>query len=441
MNDLGRLLQGSPYQGYAYSYPHKLTYRPLRPPVRLRRVWAEEPRDRLFLYLHVPFCEMRCGFCNLFTTLDPLRDLETAYLDALQRQAVRVREALGTASIARMAVGGGTPTYMSLAGLERLFDLAEELFAVDGRTAPISVETSPLTAEPEKLRLLRERGVERVSIGIQSFVDAEVAAAGRAQKRETVDLALAGIRAAGFPVLNVDLIYGLPGQTVESWLVSLRAALRYRPEELYLYPLYVRSLTGLDRRGEEWKDVRRACYHAGRRLLLGAGYTQVSMRMFRLRGEGEELNTAPLYCCQEDGMVGLGCGARSYTRSLHYSSEYAVGARGVREILADFLARPPEAFDVADYGFELDEEEQRRRYVIKSLLRSEGLDREAYRRRFGADVLAHLPQVAELERWELVAGENGWLRPTEFGLGWSDMIGPWLYSERVRALTETCVLK
>src|SRR5207248_3751773 len=125
--------------------------------------------------------------------------------------------------------------------------------------------------------------VDRISIGVQSFVEAEAAAAGRAQRTAEVEEALARIREAGFPRLNIDLIYGLPGQTVESWLGSLRAALRFAPEELYLYPLYVRPLTGLGRSSRSWDDQRLTCYREARALLLVCGYEQVSMRMFRAR--------------------------------------------------------------------------------------------------------------------------------------------------------------
>src|SRR5205823_596337 len=153
-----------------------------------------------------------------------------------------------------------------------------------------------------------------------------------------VEVALGRLRAAGFPTLNLDLIYGLPGQTVASWLTSVRAALRWRPEELYLYPLYARPLTRLGRSRGGGDDLRPECYRQARAVLLDAGYTQVTMRMFRAAhapGEG-----GPVYCCQEDGMVGVGCGARSYTRALHYATEYAVRAAGIREILTDYIARP-----------------------------------------------------------------------------------------------------
>src|SRR5205823_11065828 len=121
-----------------------------------------------------------------------------------------------------------------------------------------------------------------------------------------------------FPTVNVDLIYGLPGQTVATWLYSLREALRYSPTELYLYPLYVRPLTGLGRSHKEWDDIRLACYREGRELLLAEGYEQVSMRMFRRAGARWAQDSDPVrspdririlspqradiprYCCQED---------------------------------------------------------------------------------------------------------------------------------------------
>jgi oxygen-independent coproporphyrinogen-3 oxidase len=421
------------YAGYAYAYPHKTAYRALKPAVALREAWAAERRDALFLYLHTPFCEMRCGFCNLFTTVNPPSGFAQDYLAALRRQAARTREAVGQATFARLAIGGGTPTYLDEASLESLFDIAERILGVDTQNIPVSVETSPLTAESGRLRLLRERGVDRVSIGVQSFIEAEVKAVGRSQKTAVVEQSLDGIRSIGFTTLNIDLIYGLPGQTTGSWIESLRAALRFSPEEIYLYPLYVRPLTGMGRRGQKAEDdLRLACYRGGRRLLLESGYRQISMRMFQAaRAPAAD---GPAYCCQNDGMVGLGCGARSYTRALHFSGEYAVGATGVREILAAYIANSDEAFDFVDYGFTLDGAEQRRRFVIQSLLQVEGLDFDAYRARFVSEAMDDLPELASLEDRGLAMREDNRLRLTESGLEMSDVIGPALYSARVRNL-------
>jgi oxygen-independent coproporphyrinogen III oxidase len=430
---LAEMLAGTPYVAYPCSYPHQTAYRPLDPPVPLDALWAQEPRDALLLHLHVPFCELRPGSRDPFTTPRPAADDVEAYLAALMRQARRVRAALpGDARWARVTLGGGTPTCLSPAQLATLLDIAEEVMGADLGAIPISVETSPETATPERIRLLVQRGVDRISIGVQSFFEIECRAVNRPQKPARVEAALDVIRSSGCATLNLDLRYGLPGQTRATWLASLHRALRFRPEELSLYPLYLRPLTALERSGRRsWDDERLDRYRAGRELLLAEGYHQVSMRRFRA-GHAPDAGVGPVHRCPEDGTVGLGCGARSCAESLHHSTAYAVGARGVRQILADYLARDEARFAVADHGFRLDADERRRRHVILSLL-SEGLDRAAYRRRFGSDALADLPQLRELVAAGLATASPERLALTAAGAERADTIGPWLHSERVVA--------
>lgn len=374
----------------------------------------------------------RLRYCNLFTRANPPAGHARAYLAQLRRQARRVAAAVPGARYARAAIGGGTPTYLDAGELTELFDLLEAATGAGLRSVPLSVETSPATATPDRLAVLVERGASRISIGVQSFLDAEAHAAGRPQRRAEVDRALGAIRAAGPAELNLDLIYGIPGQTAATWDVSLTAALAWRPEELYLYPLYVRPMTGLGRRAgggpdPAWDAQRLALYHQAVRRLADAGYEQLSMRQFRRRdappaGAGE-------YCCQDDGMVGLGCGARSYTTALHYSFDYAVGVRHVRGILDDYLSRPEEDFDAAEVGFALDGAEQRRRWLLKSLLRAEGLSATGYLARFGTAVDDDFPALARLRDAGYLDGH----RLTAEGLARSDAIGPWLVSAGVRA--------
>jgi oxygen-independent coproporphyrinogen-3 oxidase len=416
------------YEAYVYAYPHKTAYQPIVPPIPLEQLWATERRDALFLYVHVPFCEQRCGFCNLFTQPVPEIDRVAAYVDTLARQARVVRAALdagGDFTIARAAIGGGTPTLLDAGQLARVLELLRGLGY--RRDVPMSVETSPETALPDRLAVLVDGGADRISIGVQSFIDAECRAVNRPQRAADVHGALRAIRDAGPATLNIDLMYGLPGQTIESWQHTLDAALAYRPEELYVYPLYVRPLTTLGRKQHAPAvDTRGELYDHARAVLLERGYRQVSMRMFRR--DDSAASAGPVYCCQDDGMIGLGPGARSYTRRVHYSSEWAVGARGVRDIIDRWIARSDEAFAVADYGFVLDEDEQQRRWVILSLLSDDGLDLPAYRQRFGAE-----PSVLhELVKDGLARADGDTMRLTAEGLARADAIGPSLFSDEVR---------
>jgi oxygen-independent coproporphyrinogen-3 oxidase len=447
--ELSELVAGSPYVSYSYAYPHKTAYRPLAPAVPLAEAWSDENTRALMLYLHVPFCEYRCGFCNLFTLARPDASLPAQYLAALRRQAEVTRAAIPCARFASLAIGGGTPTFLSTAELESLLRIATEIMGARPREIPVSCEASPATITAEKLALLRETGVSRLSLGIQSFDEHDAHAIGRPQRWREVETALALIHEARFPVVNLDLIYGGESQTLPSWLDSVARASDQRADEIYLYPLYIRPLTGLGRLGRDWDDWRLELYRAGRDLLLERGYEQVSMRMFRhsdrhtpcavrerRHTECAYYPAAPVYCCQSDGMIGLGCGARSYTRSLHYSREYAVGSRAIGGILADYLRREATDFATCDYGIRLDEDEQRRKQVIVSLLQAEGLDLAAYRRRFGTGALDDLPLLAALGPAALATIDDEQIRLTPAGLERSDAIGPWLYSPAVRRRME-----
>ncbi len=442
---------GSRFASYVYAYPHKTAYRRIEPALPLGPLWANEPRRAaLFLYLHVPFCEQRCGFCNLFTQPVPQSERISAYLDTLDRQVTIVRRALdegGDFAVARAAIGGGTPTLLDAGQLERVLGMLRRLGLPSGRV-PMSVETSPETALLDRLRVLVEGGTDRISMGVQSFIESECKAVNRPQQAAEVHRALRAIRDAGTPNLNLDLMYGLPNQTPKTWDYSLRAALEYHPEEVYLYPLYVRPLTTLGRKersapspaGAQPGAIDRErveLYDQGRALLLEAGYRQVSMRMFQR--PTATATAGPAYCCQDDGMIGLGPGARSYTRSVHYSSEWAVGARGVRDIIDRWIVKTDAELGVADYGFVLDDSEQRRRWLILSLLSDDGLDLAAYRARFDSSPIDDFPQLGEIADYTTTDGEM--LRLTAEGLARADAIGPWLFSDAVRRRMATYELR
>ena len=424
---LADALREGAYLSYAYAYPHKTAYRTLEPAVDLRALWAEERRDALFLYLHVPFCEQRCGFCNLFTQVQPRGDLTARYLDAVERQASVVATVLGPdARFARLAIGGGTPTFLDAGQLDRLFTIAARLGAAG---LPSSVETSPSTLDAAKVDVLRAHRVTRVSMGVQSAFSAETSAVQRRQQMADVERSL-GALAGAVPVRNVDLIVGLPGQTEESLAASIDRVVALGANEIYLYPLYVRPLTILGRRGPV-DDTRLALHRAGRAHLLDRGFRQSSLRMFTAASAVE----GPAYRCQDDGMIGLGPGARSYTRAVHYASPFAVGQHAIRDRIAAWIDQPDEAFGVATHGIHLGPEEQRRRLVILSLL-DRGLVRADYAARFGADVLDDLPELIEVLETGLAAADDGALRLTDLGVERADVLGHWLQSEAVLRLRD-----
>ncbi|WP_339195197.1 STM4012 family radical SAM protein [Paenibacillus sp. FSL P4-0176] len=427
-----------PYRSYLYSYPHKTAYRELDPPLPLGPLWERENTDTYFLYMHIPFCAARCGFCNLFTLPDRREDTHERYVDALERQAKQWAPITSRRPYSRFAIGGGTPTLLNEVQLNRLFDIAEHVMGLDPAQASISVETSPDTVTEAKLAIMKERSVDRISMGIQSFIEAEASAIYRPQKPQEVERALEKLTRYDFPLLNLDLIYGLPGQTVESWIYSLERVLTYEPGEIFIYPLYTRENTIVkpDDIRRQGPDIRMELYKAARETLKSKGYVQYSMRRFAKEQSSSKVLLP--YSCQEEGMVGLGCGARSYTSEVHYASKYGVSYKATQSIIADYVAT--ERYDVADYGIVLSREEQRRRFILKALLHREGLTLSDYQQRFGTDVMSDYVWLAELlteGMAELESDEDKQvLRLTEEGLGYSDAIGDWLISAEIREQME-----
>ncbi|MGN7415452.1 STM4012 family radical SAM protein [Paenibacillus sp. SAF-068] len=427
-----------PYRSYLYSYPHKTAYRELDPPLPLEPLWQRENTDTYFLYMHIPFCAARCGFCNLFTLPDRRDDTHERYVDALERQAKQWAPITSRRPYSRFAIGGGTPTLLNEVQLNRLFDIAEHVMGLDPAQASISVETSPDTVTEAKLAIMKERSVDRVSMGIQSFIEAEASAIYRPQKPQEVERALEKLTRYDFPLLNLDLIYGLPGQTVESWIYSLERVLAYEPGEVFIYPLYTRENTIVkpDDIRRQGPDIRMELYIAARETLKSKGYVQYSMRRFAKEQSFSKVLLP--YSCQEEGMVGLGCGARSYTSEVHYASKYGVSYKATQSIIADYVAT--ERYDVADHGIVLSREEQRRRFILKALLHREGLTLSDYQQRFGTDVMSDYAWLAELLTEGMaqleIDEDKQVLRLTEEGLGYSDAIGDWLISAEIREQME-----
>jgi oxygen-independent coproporphyrinogen-3 oxidase len=418
---------------YAYSYPHKSSYRALAPPIAIADAWRGEDVSHLSLYVHIPFCEMRCGFCNLFTQSQPVEQTVDAYLETLQRQMRVVSGVVPAAKFVQFAVGGGTPTYLNANQLRRLFDSVEQAFATSISRLNTSVEVSPATTSEDRLSVLRDFGVQRISMGVQSFLPQEARSFGRPQQVDDVRRGLELVREWGFPVLNIDLIYGDPDQSVGSWLSSLEAAMRFAPEELYLYPLYIRPETGLARAGRQAAQHRSDLYRAAREFLGERGYDQASLRCFRR----SRCNRGANYECQRDGMIGLGCGARSYTRGLHYGTKFAVTQAGVSAILSEWTAQSDEQLALATHGVWISPQEQRRRYLIMSLLQAEGVQLDDYFAAFNSTPERDVPELDELrERAWLDESTPGVLRLNEAGMEHSDEAGPLLYSPAVRRRLE-----
>lgn len=413
----------NPYIQYMYSYPHKTAYYKLDN-ISLKDYFSKLSGRENSLYFHIPFCQYKCGYCNLFSVTGQQEQRMSEYIDAMERQALQISDALPSDVIfTDLTFGGGTPLILPTALLRRVFLLAKKWFRFQQEESSIVVETSPNQTTAEKLALLKEERVNRISIGVQSFQENELAALHRFHSVDSARKALDLIKQMDFDCTNIDLIYGIPGQTMESLDDSLKQALEFEPEELFVYPLYVKPQTYLFKQGIQRSEAAFPMYQYVRSRLQEAGYYPYSMRRFAKKRDQGSL-------CGFGNTISIGCGGRSYIDNLHFCSPYAVRQEHCLDILSNYMKQSD--FLHAVHGFVLSQEEQKRRYVIKHILFGRGINREDYQRNFGRDVQQEFPQLVEWEKAGFVTKTASHITLTEEGVALSDYLGPQLISEDVR---------
>ena len=230
------------------------------------------------LYLHIPFCQRKCPYCD-FNTYAGLNRLFEPYTAALVREIELAGASRGRPAVKTIFLGGGTPTVLPARLLRDILDACHRAFDVQP-DAEITSEANPGTVDVDRFAALREIGVNRLSMGVQSFDDAELQFLGRIHSADEVETAFNAARLAGFDNINLDVIYGLPGQSPETWRRTLRRALELGPEHFSLYSLVVEEGTPFaewaeaGRIGYPDSDLAADLYELAEEVLDPAGYVQ-----------------------------------------------------------------------------------------------------------------------------------------------------------------------
>ena len=267
------------------------------------------------VYVHVPFCLTRCSYCD-FVTYTGMEGLRRPYAAALLEEAALAVAALGPEPpvVTSVFVGGGTPTLLPPEDLARLLGRLRELLAF-ASGAEVTVEANPETVDAAMAAGLAGAGVSRVSMGAQSFDDRVLAALGRVHDAARVPAAVATLRAAGVPALNLDLIYGGPGEDDRSWSATLEAAVALGPEHLSAYALTIEPATrfgrlvAAGRMAEPAEDDLADRYDAACRTLAGAGYAHYEVSNWARPGHASRHN---LTYWRRGRYLGLGAGAHEF---------------------------------------------------------------------------------------------------------------------------------
>jgi len=269
--------------------------------------------ERAGLYVHIPFCMTRCGYCD-FNTYAGLDELKGAYVDALVREAELAAPDWAGVEFASVFFGGGTPTSLPVADLVKLLDHFRTVFDV-AADAEITSEANPDTVDREYLGAIRGAGVKRLSLGVQSFDPDVLEALERIHSPASARGAYSSARAAGFGDINLDLIYGAHGETLRSWESTLTEAVAMAPEHLSCYALTIEPATSLGRKvaaglvPEPDPDLQADMYDFACRVLDEAGYEHYEVSNWARPGHRCVHN---LGYWQGRPYLGLGAGAHSY---------------------------------------------------------------------------------------------------------------------------------
>jgi putative oxygen-independent coproporphyrinogen III oxidase len=267
------------------------------------------------VYVHVPFCLTRCHYCD-FVTYTGMEGLRRPYAAALLEEAAMAAAALGPEppAVTSVFVGGGTPTLLPPGDLGRVLARLRELLAF-APAAEVTVEANPETVDAAVADGLAEAGVTRVSMGAQSFDDRVLAALGRVHDAARVGAAAATLRAAGLPALNLDLIYGGPGEDAASWSATLAAAVALDPEHLSAYALTVEPATkfgrlvAAGRMPEPDEDELADRYDTACATLAAAGHHHYEVSNWARAGHASRHN---LTYWRRGRYLGLGAGAHEF---------------------------------------------------------------------------------------------------------------------------------
>jgi oxygen-independent coproporphyrinogen-3 oxidase len=358
----------------------------------------------LGVYIHFPWCRARCPYCDFAVAVAPLAEIpHDAYAAAVLAELDRQAPRFSGRELRSIYFGGGTPALWRPDALARV---VAEVRARLGEPAEITVEANPIDCVPGTLAALRDAGVTRLSIGAQSFGDADLVFLGRDHSAAASLAAAAAARAAGFAAVSLDLIFALPGRTLDDWNRTLDAAMALAPDHLSVYQLTIEDRTPFGAAARAGRlvpaddEAAASQFEAAHARLTAAGWEHYEVSSYARPGFRAVHNS--LYWRAAE-YLGLGAGAWSFLRGDDGGARWE-NPRAVSRYLA---GDPPAESRQDAAGVRSDE-------VWLALRTVDGIAEERVRPSPGLD---------RLLRAGLLAREGGRLRPTPRGLLFSDEIG------------------
>ena len=379
---------------------------------RLPTVFDKPCRDvvdvPLGLYLHVPFCAERCHYCYYRSYDRPTHDQTDHYVDVLLDELASYARAPAVAGrpVDFVYFGGGTPSLLAAHQIERLFDGVKQHFPLDA-VREVTFECAPQSATIDRLRVLRDVGVTRISMGVQQLDDDVLRKSGRIHRVEHVERAWERVAPLGFPVVNLDLMVGLVGETEESFFGSLDRIIAMSPSSVTIYLLEIPPNTPLFRALQAHQIEQLPAAWDVKRARMGRAFEQLEQSGYAIRSAYAAVRDAEL-CrfvyqdAQYHGadLLGLGVASFSYFGGVHYQNQGSLD-RYLQSVSDHGHARA-RAYELSD------DERMVREFVLQ--LKLGGVSAAYFLKKFAVNVAEHF--AAPLAASE----QSGWLKVDERGV-------------------------
>lgn len=385
---------------------------------------ASSPKT-LSIYLHVPFCGVKCSYCafNTYTSLD---HLIAPFVDALCEEIRYVAPGAHDYIVHTIFFGGGTPSLLAPIQIESILTTLKAHFRVL-QAAEVTMEANPADLTREYCAAVKAVGVNRMSIGMQSANEAELRLFDRRHDNDAVIRAFQAARHGGIRNLNLDLIYGVPHQTLDTWRATLRQTLVLQPEHVSLYALTLEEGTAMRAWVDRGKlpepddDLAADMYDLATDMLGAAGYVQYEISNWSFPGR-ECLHNLQYW--HNDDYVGFGPGAHGFAGGVRYHVLRSP-VRYIERMSAE--ASEPLPFPrtpAVEEAHVVERDDLIAETLIMGMrLTQSGIDREAFRRRFGVDLLdVHGKSIERHERSGLLTVDDRHVRLTERGRMLSNIV-------------------
>ena len=379
--------------------------------------------EPISLYVHIPFCETKCPYCD-FNTYAAIEPLMPSYIAALNTEITLWGELLGGPEVHTIFFGGGTPSYLPSKDIRHTMETIQSAFKVKP-DAEVTLEANPGDFSSEKLAEYLVCGINRLSIGVQSFDDELLKTLGRRHNAADAVQAYRQTQDAGFRNISIDLMYGLPYQTIEQWRNTLAHALELSPPHISMYCLTLEGGTPMERWVEQGSmptpdaDLAADMYLAAQNDMKAAGYRHYEISNWALNGK---LSRHNLTYWRNEPYLGVGPGAHSYLGGYRFSAikpprEYIRRMREESEC-AD-IASVHEAIrgvPVVDDIERIDKPLEMAETMMMGLRLDEGISVARFTERFGAPPsYAYGDTLRELQELALIHLQDGAIRLTHRG--------------------------